>query len=74
MAALDREHSRVLAQNTELREQLGSVHQQHVQQNEDLQAVLAEAQLALKHLRAEKVRGQSQAWLVLVFRRPRPSI
>lgn len=57
LTALDKEHSHVLAQNEQLREQLGSICKQHTMQNEDLQAVLSEAQLALKHLRSEKVKS-----------------
>jgi hypothetical protein len=57
LAALDKEHSHVLAQNEHLREQIGSICKQHAMQNEDLQAVLSEAQLALKQLRSEKVKS-----------------
>ena len=55
LAALDKQHTQVLAENDQLREQLGGIHRQHAAQNADLQGVLSEAQLALKHLRAEKV-------------------
>ena len=50
------EHHHTLQQNEALRQQLDAVQRQRVEQGDELQAVLAEAQLALKHLRAEKVR------------------
>ena len=49
------EHSsRMSAQTDSLQLQLDEAHRAHTKQNEELQSVLYEAQMALQHLRGEK--------------------
>jgi DNA anti-recombination protein RmuC len=53
----DLEQSRAMLarQNEDLQQQVQTATSQHVKQCEELQAILVEAQIAIQHLRADKV-------------------
>jgi hypothetical protein len=56
LAELREAHAAAVLQKEEAQEQLAARRRQHDSQNADLQGVLCEAQLALRHLRGEKAR------------------